>query len=54
MSRKYKIQFFTTSYQSESVTVTADSIDDAIILAKAERIKKGLPHKISAINVAFK
>jgi len=47
---KYKVWFSNCNYSPELVTVSALNQNDALILAKAERVKEGLDHTLYKIQ----
>jgi len=48
--RTFKVWFSNVNYEPEYETVTTSCQDDAIILANAERIKKGCDYTIFKIE----
>lgn len=47
---KFEVWFANTNYSPQLVIVHALCADDAIILAKAERIKEGLDHLVHKVE----
>ena len=50
-NNKYKIWFGNCNYEPEVVIVTAENADEAIILAKAKRIKSGKDYTLNAVKL---